>query len=661
MNFFKASSYLVNLVSISLIILTIFIHIFAIYSSDLNRTIIYEPDDNYHQIIKSSNLKNCYLNKNKCIGNESIYKNSKKNNVTVNIDGLYTHTILVEYHLFKSLLINVFNSLFFNYENSQKALTVTVTSFLIIIGYMMINSKFGQIPSLFFLLINLPFVSIKYGYHFSHGADDLSAIFCLIALYLTNRSINIFYLLIIFIIFLMAIFSHPIGLFLVSLTLIYEFLYLKKINSTLLIKLTLFILSITLYFIFKFDYYEVDKNIFTLYNEVSILNLSSILNLLLENFKNNLYFFYDLNNLVNYLLIITLCIFYIVNFNKINNKYPSFLPFLIVIILFVVVSMFHPQPFTSLLTRMQVILFIMIGGISSVLIFELLSFSLILDGNNSNKIRISIVSLLIISFIFSIIYNTYNLNNLIKSNQENLNLTFDDKEIINVLNKIDDNKIFFLKEEIDESVFNSILYKFFYLGGYNKNLEIISNKKNIDYSNNEVFYIIEPSIMLKKRYNFKNKVECNIKNYLKCINLAWYNPERIFNSDFLIKNNDKLTFNNFNRNIMMILSSDYEYEVLANTNYEIIHNETSKKFIFNTNKKDLRVTFKSSVDSLIKMTSVKYENNLSNLYPLNKFYFIHESGLNKFEYSFNKPIFNNKCQIELYDSNISYEIFKYTC
>ena len=112
MNFFKASSYLVNLVSISLIILTIFIHIFAIYSSDLNRTIIYEPDDNYHQIIKSSNLKNCYLNKNKCIGNESIYKNSKKNNVTVNIDGLYTHTILVEYHLFKSLLINVFNSYF---------------------------------------------------------------------------------------------------------------------------------------------------------------------------------------------------------------------------------------------------------------------------------------------------------------------------------------------------------------------------------------------------------------------------------------------------------------------------------------------------------------------------------------------------------------------
>ena len=86
-----------------------------------------------------------------------------------------------------------------------------------------------------------------------------------------------------------------------------------------------------------------------------------------------------------------------------------------------------------------------------------------------------------------------------------------------------------------------------------------------------------------------------------------------------------------------------------------------KKFIFDSNKKELKVTFKSSVDSLIKMTSVKYENNLSNLFPINEFYFIHESGLNKFEYSFNKPISNNKCQIDLYESNISYDIFKYAC
>ena len=97
-----------NIISFTIIFLTIFLHIYAILSSNLNRTIIYEPDDNYHQIIKSANFKNCFIGDDECFGNKSIYHESKKNKQKDQIDGLYTHTILVEYHLVKSILINIF-------------------------------------------------------------------------------------------------------------------------------------------------------------------------------------------------------------------------------------------------------------------------------------------------------------------------------------------------------------------------------------------------------------------------------------------------------------------------------------------------------------------------------------------------------------------------
>ena len=107
-----------KLISFVLICFISAIHIYAVISSDFNRTIIYEPDDNYHQIIKSSNLKNCFIAEIECKGNKSIHNNDKTNIYSEQISGLYTHTILVEYHLLKSIIINILNNLVLDYEKS---------------------------------------------------------------------------------------------------------------------------------------------------------------------------------------------------------------------------------------------------------------------------------------------------------------------------------------------------------------------------------------------------------------------------------------------------------------------------------------------------------------------------------------------------------------
>ena len=41
---------------------TIFIHLWAIDKSIEGREVIWEPDDNYHEILKAKNLDSCYKN-----------------------------------------------------------------------------------------------------------------------------------------------------------------------------------------------------------------------------------------------------------------------------------------------------------------------------------------------------------------------------------------------------------------------------------------------------------------------------------------------------------------------------------------------------------------------------------------------------------------------
>ena len=654
-----------NIISFSILFLTIFLHIYAILSSNLNRSIIYEPDDNYHQIIKSVNFKNCFIGDEECLGNKSIYHESKKIKQNDQIDGLYTHTILVEYHLVKSILINVFNSFLKDYEKSQKIITILVSSLFIILGFLLIEKNFGRNPSLIFLLINLPFVSIKYGYHFSHGADDLSTVFCLLILYFSNRRLSISFIIIILILFLLTIFSHPIGIFLISLTLIYELSLQKKINKNFCIKAFIFIISILIYFILKFDYYEVDENIFTLYNELSVFSIKSFLNLIVLNLKNNLYFFYDLNNLVNYFLLIILLIYYFNNFSLINDKYKSFLPFFISTIFFIFISLLHPQPFTSLLTRMQVLLFILISGLSAVLIFEILIN--IPNYNHKNKIVIKYVfySILVISLFLSVIYNTYNLKNLIKSNQENLNLSLNKEEIISSLNHIGSNKIYILNKDVDDSVFNSIFYKFFYLGLYNKKFEILKDFENLKIGHNDLFYLIKPSIMLNKRSKFKSKVKCNVSNYFNCMNTAWYNPERIFNSDFILKDKDKLIFPKSDKSIEITFYSKDEFIINSNNKNLITKNKKNgniHEYIFESSNNDLEIEALLSKNSQIKIILLKYQNLFKNIFPINNFNFTHISGGKTYDYNFDEnPINNKSCKSILFEQKVSYEIYEFRC
>ena len=59
----------------SIIVTTIFIHLWAINESSNGREIIWEPDDQYHELVKAKNLDTC---KNNClaINNLAKYDNS---------------------------------------------------------------------------------------------------------------------------------------------------------------------------------------------------------------------------------------------------------------------------------------------------------------------------------------------------------------------------------------------------------------------------------------------------------------------------------------------------------------------------------------------------------------------------------------------------------
>ena len=173
------------------------------------------------------------------------------------------------------------------------------------------------------------------------------------------------------------------------------------------------------------------------------------LSLIALNLKNNLYFF-NLNNLVNYFLLIILLIYYFNNFSLINDKYKSFYCFLFQLFFYFYIiitsSTFH---------------FTFNKNASAFIYFDLrfkrcINFEILFNiqkYNHQNKLVIKYVfySILIISLFLSVIYNSYNLKNLIKSNQENLNLSLNKEEIISSLNNIGSNKIYILNKDVDDS------------------------------------------------------------------------------------------------------------------------------------------------------------------------------------------------------------------
>ena len=94
------------LVFLFIVIMTVYQHVSSVSKSMQNRDNIWEPDDNYHELIKASNSINCIVVE--CLGLNNIYEiykeNLSKNNKIKETDELVHHT-LVEYHPVKSFLL----------------------------------------------------------------------------------------------------------------------------------------------------------------------------------------------------------------------------------------------------------------------------------------------------------------------------------------------------------------------------------------------------------------------------------------------------------------------------------------------------------------------------------------------------------------------------
>ena len=96
----------------SIVLSTILIHIFAINESSNGREIIWEPDDQYHEIVKAQNLDSC--NKNcLAINNLSSYEKNSLDLKQKNLLEILIHNTAIESHFIKSkilILINHFSN-----------------------------------------------------------------------------------------------------------------------------------------------------------------------------------------------------------------------------------------------------------------------------------------------------------------------------------------------------------------------------------------------------------------------------------------------------------------------------------------------------------------------------------------------------------------------
>ena len=271
------------LVFLFIVIMTVYQHVSSIDQSMQNRDNIWEPDDNYHELIKASNSKNCI--EETCIGLENIYRMYEENlNNRLNIyqsDVLVHHT-LVEYHPIKSFLLKKLYLFFEDWESSHLFLTKIVTSFLVFLIPLFIFRYSNLNVALISSILLFPYVGIKYGFHFSNGSDELASIFSLISL-ICIRYINFKNIILYLIFIILCLFSHPVGIIMLSFNvLIFLFLSNFKFYKINMFFYLLNLIIIFVYFQLDFNYSQ-NKIILTdIYNNYDFYNLQNLINLILN-------------------------------------------------------------------------------------------------------------------------------------------------------------------------------------------------------------------------------------------------------------------------------------------------------------------------------------------------------------------------------------------
>ena len=493
-----------------IVLTTILIHILAINKSSNGREIIWEPDDQYHELVKAKNLDTC---KNNCIAinNLSTYENDSLTYKQKNLLEILLHHTAIEYHYIKSNILLILNKVFEDWEFTKIISSQIVSTLLIISFSIFVLVHFNLNICLIASIMILPYVTIIWGFHFSNNSSHLSSIFgifSLIFLYklkFRNYLISLFFLGI-------SIFTHPVGVFMMIFNFIFAFIKNNFVIEKNLIKYFFLGVSIiALYFYLDLNYINESLSFLNIYSEEF-----NLLNLFIKNLEFNLYFFYDVSNLLNFLILFPIIFLLRKSFKTLIRKYSSLLPLILSSLAIVIISFFHYAPQASILVRMQLILTLSILSIYSVLIYEFF-----IKKKNS-KYRNAYLYILLIIFSGQSYYNFNNLFLQIKGNQETLNLSFNEDSIKNLEETIDDKTyIIFKKNNIDLSVFKSIDYKFLIEGFNNKNVfidNLLSENKK-EKILNENFYLILPSPIINNNLIFKEKKpKCyQIKFILKCI------------------------------------------------------------------------------------------------------------------------------------------------
>lgn len=556
-----------------IVLTTILIHILAINKSSNGREIIWEPDDQYHELVKAKNLDTC---KNNClaINNLSTYENNFLNYKQKNLLEILLHHTAIEYHYIKSNILLILNEVFEDWEFT-KIISSQIVSTLIIISFtVFVLVHFNLNICLIASIMILPYVTIIWGFHFSNNSSHLSSvfgIFSLIFLYklkFRNYLISLFFLGI-------SIFTHPVGVFMMIFNFIFALIKNKFVVEKGLIKYFFLGFSIiALYFYLDLNYINESVSFLNIYSEEF-----NLLNLFIKNLKFNLYFFYDVSNLLNFLILFPILFSLRKSYKTIIRKYYSLLPLILSSLAIVIISFFHYAPQASILVRMQLIITLSILSIYSVLIYEF--FIKI----KNYKYRNAYLYILLIIFGGQSYYNFNNLFLQIKSNQETLNLSFNEDSIKN-LEEITDDKTFivFKKNNIDLSVFKSIYYKFLVEGFNNKNVfidNLLSENKK-EKILNENFYLILPSPIINNNLIFKEKKpKCyQIKFILECINRGWYGFNRTNMSDLLVRDNDIIEIRSEKKiDKLLIKINTYANDILLNDVYK------KNKILINTNNK----------------------------------------------------------------------------
>ena len=598
-----------------IILSTILIHTWAINKSSDGREVIWEPDDSYHEIIKAKNLDSCGNN---ClaVNNLSAYKKNSLNFKQENLLEMFLHHTGIEYHYIKSKILIFLHDILKDWELSHVILSQIVSSLLVISFAVFILVHFNLNICLISSIVILPYVTIKYGFHFSNGSSDLSSVFgvfSLIYLYklkFKNYLISLFFS-------SMSIFTHPIGVFMMIFNSIFKFFKNKFIIDKNLIQyLSLGVVIVTLYFYLDLNYINESITLFNIYNEGF-----DLFDLFIENLKFNLYFLYDVFNLLNFIILIALLFTLRSSYKIIIQKYSSLLPLILSLLLIIIISFFHYAPKASIIVRMQLILTLSILSIYSILIYEFF----IKIKNYKNK-NIYLYILLII-FCGQSYYNFNNLFLKIKSNQETLNLSFNINSI-KKLQKIDDNKtyIIFKRNNSELSVFKSIYYRFLIEGFNNKNVflaDLLNDSQKVNILN-ENFYLILPSPIVNNNLIFKEKKpNCfQIQFIQKCIKRGWYGFNRANMSDLLIRNNDIIEINSQKKiDRLLININTFNNDILL---YETI---SKNKIIINTNNNfqwielnDLgldisKIKFKLQENQFIKIKGIKFSKDSKYSWP----------------------------------------------